>query len=110
MRKTPSPTVTIRVRKEEKSRTVFGPDLNDVRLDPNEGIPRFVVKCIECIELPENIKTNGIYRASGNKVLIEGVRKKMNERHHIRKDLIWTFLEKQDVHTLTGSLKLFFAI
>uniref|UniRef100_A0A1B0GQJ0 Uncharacterized protein n=1 Tax=Phlebotomus papatasi TaxID=29031 RepID=A0A1B0GQJ0_PHLPP len=106
--KTPSPTVSIRARKEEKSRTVFGPNLNDIRLDPDEGIPKFVVKCIQCIEMQENITTNGIYRASGNKILIEAVRKKMNERHHIRKDLIWTFLEKQDVHTLTGSLKLFF--
>ncbi|XP_059618675.1 uncharacterized protein LOC132263111 [Phlebotomus argentipes] len=103
-----SPPVSIRLKKEEKSKIVFGPNLNDILLDPNEQIPKFVVRCIKCIEDYENITTNGIYRASGNKNLIEAVRKKMNEKHHIRKDLIWTFLEKQDVHTLTGSLKLFF--
>ncbi|GAB0094022.1 Rho GTPase activation protein [Sergentomyia squamirostris] len=103
-----SPIALIRLKREEKPKPVFGKDLQDVRLDPDLGVPRFIVKCIEIIEEEENIKTNGIYRASGNKILIEEVRKKMNEKHNFRKDYIWNFLEKQDVHTLTGSLKMFF--
>lgn len=96
--------------KQDKQRTViFGNDLSTIRLDGQEtGVPRFVVECIRLIEEPENIQTNGVYRASGNKNSIEMVKKRMNDRLNLRKDTIWQFLEKQDVHTLTGSLKLFF--
>lgn len=95
-------------RDDKTKSVIFGGDLNTLKLDPETGVPKFVTECIRLIELPENIQTNGIYRASGNKNSIETVRKKMNEKHNLRKDLMWQFLEKQDVHTLTGSLKLFF--
>lgn len=95
--------------KQDRQRTVvFGSDLNTLKLDMDTGVPKFVVECIRLIEEPENIQTNGIYRASGNKNSIELVKKRMNERLNIRRDTMWQFLEKQDVHTLTGSLKLFF--
>lgn len=95
--------------KQDKQRTViFGTDLNTMKLDPETGVPKFVVECIRLIEEPENIQTNGVYRASGNKNSIETVKKRMNDRLNLRKDTIWQFLEKQDIHTLTGSLKLFF--
>lgn len=96
-------------REQDKQRTViFGSDLSTLKLDAEAGVPKFVVECIRLIEEPENIQTNGVYRASGNKNSIELVRKRMNDRLNLRKDTIWQFLEKQDVHTLTGSLKLFF--
>lgn len=95
--------------KQDKQRTViFGSDLNTMKLDAETGVPKFVVECIRLIEEPENIQTNGVYRASGNKNSIELVKKRMNDRLNLRKDTIWQFLEKQDIHTLTGSLKLFF--
>lgn len=95
--------------KQDKQRTViFGSDLNTLKLDGESGVPKFAVECIRLIEEPENVQTNGVYRASGNKNSIELVRKRMNDRLNLRKDTIWQFLEKQDVHTLTGSLKLFF--
>lgn len=95
--------------KLEKQRTVvFGSDLNTLKLDPDTSVPKFVVECIRLIQQPESIQTNGVYRASGNKNSIEMVKKRMNDRLNLRKDTIWQFLEKQDVHTLTGSLKLFF--
>lgn len=96
-------------REQDKQRTVvFGSDLSTLKLDTDTGVPKFVVECIRLIEEPDNIQTNGVYRASGNKNSIEMVRKRMNDRLNLRKDTIWQFLEKQDVHTLTGSLKLFF--
>ena len=105
----PSSPRDVEAAKQEKQRTViFGSDLNTLKLDPDTGVPKFVAECIRLIEQPENIQTNGVYRASGNKNSIEMVKKRMNDRLNLRKDTIWQFLEKQDVHTLTGSLKLFF--
>lgn len=97
------------LRKDKDRMTIFGPGLSTIKLDEVEGVPKFVVECVKLIEATENIQTNGIYRASGNKNSIELVKKRMNnDRQYLRRDTVWQFLEKQDVHTLTGSLKLFF--
>ncbi|XP_062536884.1 uncharacterized protein LOC134205564 isoform X2 [Armigeres subalbatus] len=83
---------------------VFGVELSQVRQDNVHHVPRFVVECVEILKQPENIETSGLYRASGNKNSIESIKKKMNEKRSKK----YEFLKKQDVHSLTGSLKLFF--
>ncbi|XP_055589768.1 uncharacterized protein LOC129741935 isoform X2 [Uranotaenia lowii] len=84
---------------------VFGVELEQVERDEKLQVPRFMVECVEILKEPEYMCTSGLYRASGNKNSIETIKKKMNERRSPKK---YDFLKKQDVHSLTGSLKLFF--
>lgn len=56
---------------------VFGVPLEKADIDPVENVPRFVIECIKIIEKTENLTTNGIYRASGNKNNIELIKKKV---------------------------------
>ncbi|EAT33389.1 AAEL014335-PA [Aedes aegypti] len=84
---------------------VFGVELSLVEQDDKFKVPRFVVECVEILKEQENIETSGLYRASGNKNSIENIKKKLNEKRSPKK---YEFLKKQDVHSLTGSLKLFF--
>lgn len=58
--------------------TVFGVELHEVEKDDiDTAIPKFVVECMKIIEMEENIRTNGIYRASGKKDSIDKLRKKV---------------------------------
>lgn len=57
---------------------VYGVELEEVEKDDKfTDIPKFVVECIKIIEMEENIRTNGIYRASGKKDSIDKLRKKV---------------------------------
>lgn len=89
---------------------VFGCDLDRVEKDhPNYPyIPRLVKECIELLNQEENIKTPGIYRASGNKMCIESIKKKINEKKFSKKESKYSILFNQDIHTLTGILKMYF--
>lgn len=100
-----SKTKEIKIKREKDRGIVYGVELEKVEKDLEHiNVPRFVVVCIAIIEEEENITTNGIYRASGNKNSIELVKKKMNEKRENK----YCILEKQDLHTLTGVLKMFF--
>lgn len=89
---------------------VFGCDLDRVEKDhPNYPyIPRIVKECIELLNQEENIKTLGIYRASGNKMCIESIKKKINEKKYSKKESKYSLLLNQDIHTITGILKMYF--
>ncbi|XP_055548936.1 uncharacterized protein LOC129732254 [Wyeomyia smithii] len=84
---------------------VFGVELDHVERDEKLQIPRFLFEVTEILKEHEYINTSGLYRASGNKNSIENIKKKLNEKRSPKK---YEFLKKQDVHSLTGSLKLFF--
>lgn len=112
---------------------VYGVELDDVERDDTfTEIPKFVVECIKIIEMEENIRTNGIYRASGKKDSIDKLRKKvgwlfpgvrrpatkiyalfmqsqfqMNESK-LRRGTKYVSLKDEDIHTVTGALKQFF--
>ncbi|XP_058443889.1 uncharacterized protein LOC131425766 [Malaya genurostris] len=83
---------------------VFGIELHQVELDERQQVPRFIVEVVDILEKTECLETSGLYRASGNKNSIENIKKKLNEKRSLKK---YEFLKKQDVHSLTGSLKLF---
>lgn len=73
-----SPPMEVK-RLNQNGTIVFGTTLDEVEKDDEfKDIPKFVVKCVEVIELEENIRTNGIYRASGKKESIDKLRKKVN--------------------------------
>lgn len=57
---------------------IYGVELGELEKDEQHtAIPRFVVECVKVIESPENLTTNGIYRASGKKESIDKLKKKV---------------------------------
>ncbi|KAF4520822.1 hypothetical protein B566_EDAN007117 [Ephemera danica] len=66
-------------------------------------VPIFVQRCIATIECkPENMKTDGLYRASGNLSQVQKIRLQVDQNNLNVLD------QEEDVHVLTGALKLFF--
>ncbi|XP_068231658.1 uncharacterized protein [Palaemon carinicauda] len=82
---------------------VFGSTLAELASQDKTGTPLFVLKCINNIEKSEeNLRTDGLYRISGNAAQIQKIRYEIAQRNY-------TVLSKEkDVHNLSGSLKLFF--
>merc|ERR1712038_633694 len=63
---------------------------------------RFVERCIAEIERGDKIKTDGVYRQGGNICTIQKIRLEVDKGN-------LSILETmEDVHVLTGALKLFF--
>lgn len=74
-----SPPMEIK-RLNQTGHLVFGVTLDQVEKDDKlTDIPKFVVECIKVIELEENLRTNGIYRASGKKDSIDKLRKRVRQ-------------------------------
>ncbi|KAL1123344.1 hypothetical protein AAG570_002429, partial [Ranatra chinensis] len=86
-----------------KDEPVFGTHLDQACGNNCPKVPQFVQKCIECIEVSlENMKTDGLYRASGNLSQIQKIRLQIDQNNY-------SVLEREeDVHVLTGALKLYF--
>jgi hypothetical protein len=65
-------------------------------------VPVFVQKCVGQIEKGDLLKTDGVYRQSGNLSTIQKIRLQVDQGN-------LAILESvEDVHVLTGALKLFF--
>lgn len=87
--------------------TVFGCSLDQVEKDiDHKDVPRFIVECTKLIEI--HVKCHGLYRISGNKTIIEAVRKKLNEKKTSKKESKYAVLQGHDIHTLCGLLKMYF--
>ena len=86
-----------------KDEPVFGCHLAALCTADESPVPKFVQQVVELIESkPENMKADGIYRASGNLSQIQKIRCQVDQYN-------WAVLElEEDVHVLTGCLKLFF--
>ena len=86
-----------------KNEPVFGTTLGLLTKSDQSEIPIFVKKCIAVIESkPEYLKTDGVYRQSGNLSVIQKIRLQIDQGN-------FNILETvDDVHVLTGALKLFF--
>ncbi|XP_014241666.1 rho GTPase-activating protein 9-like isoform X2 [Cimex lectularius] len=90
-----------------KDEPVFGCYLEQACGHSNTGphgkVPLFVVKCIAAIESSEeNMKAVGLYRASGNLSQIQKIRLQIDQNNYTG------LAKEEDVHVLTGALKLFF--
>ncbi|CAB3246029.1 unnamed protein product [Arctia plantaginis] len=89
-----------------KDEPVFGRNLEEVCPPPAPNTPRvpeFVVTCIKEIERsPENMSTDGLYRASGNLSQVQKIRLEVDQNK------MTVIANNPDIHVLTGSLKLFF--
>ncbi|KAJ8916582.1 hypothetical protein NQ315_000226 [Exocentrus adspersus] len=81
---------------------IFGNTLWNI-YHAEKGVPMFILKTMELIELPENITSLGIYRTSGNLATIQKIRFEVDKG---RLGILDEY--RKDVDVLTGCLKLFF--
>ncbi|XP_055077902.1 rho GTPase-activating protein 15 isoform X2 [Periophthalmus magnuspinnatus] len=82
---------------------VFGCCLEMLCERERSTVPRFVRLCTEAVER-RGLDTDGIYRVSGNLAVIQKLRFKVNHEEKLNLDES----EWEDIHVITGALKLFF--
>ncbi|CAL8304191.1 unnamed protein product [Lota lota] len=81
---------------------VFGCHLATLCIQERTTVPSFVEKCIRAVER-RGLDIDGIYRVSGNLAIIQKLRYKADHEELDLEDGQW-----EDVHVITGALKLFF--
>ncbi|KAJ8364768.1 hypothetical protein SKAU_G00135990 [Synaphobranchus kaupii] len=81
---------------------VFGCQLTTLCAQEKTTIPSFVEKCIKAVER-RGVDIDGIYRVSGNLAVIQKLRFKADHDELDLEDGQW-----EDIHVITGALKLFF--
>uniref|UniRef100_F1KYG0 WW domain-containing protein tag-325 n=1 Tax=Ascaris suum TaxID=6253 RepID=F1KYG0_ASCSU len=80
---------------------VFGSTLQAICQHEHSMVPRFIQLVTEVIE-SRGLDTDGLYRVSGNLSAIQKI------RCHVDQEKYEVLLREEDVHVLTGALKLFF--
>uniref|UniRef100_A0A3B1JZS6 Rho GTPase activating protein 9 n=1 Tax=Astyanax mexicanus TaxID=7994 RepID=A0A3B1JZS6_ASTMX len=100
---------------------VFGCSLEVLCEREKSTVPRFVRNCTETVE-KKGLETDGIYRVSGNLAVIQKLRFAVNHERAVSTDGRYLFPEElvqvdridledpqwEDIHVITGALKLFF--
>ncbi|KAL7372773.1 hypothetical protein ABVT39_022201 [Epinephelus coioides] len=81
---------------------VFGCHLATLCAQERTSVPSFVEKCIRAVE-KRGLDIDGLYRVSGNLAIIQKLRFKADHEELDLEDGQW-----EDVHVITGALKLFF--
>ncbi|XP_022371515.1 rho GTPase-activating protein 12 [Enhydra lutris kenyoni] len=82
---------------------VFGANLANLCQRENGTVPKFVKLCIEHVEA-YGLDIDGIYRVSGNLAVIQKLRFAVNHDEKLDlNDSKW-----EDIHVITGALKMFF--
>ncbi|XP_045410078.1 rho GTPase-activating protein 12 isoform X1 [Lemur catta] len=82
---------------------VFGSNLASLCQRENSTVPKFVKLCIEHVE-EHGLDVDGIYRVSGNLAVIQKLRFAVNHDEKLDlNDSKW-----EDIHVITGALKMFF--
>ncbi|XP_070782610.1 rho GTPase-activating protein 27-like [Enoplosus armatus] len=81
---------------------VFGCHLATLCAQEKTTVPNFVEKCIKAVE-KRGLDIDGLYRVSGNLAVIQKLRFKADHEELDLEDGQW-----EDVHVITGALKLFF--
>ncbi|XP_076866264.1 rho GTPase-activating protein 27 isoform X2 [Brachyhypopomus gauderio] len=82
---------------------VFGCHLDTLCHRENTSVPRFVEKCIKVVER-RGLNVDGIYRVSGNLAVIQKLRYIVDREE----DLDLDDGQWEEIHVITGALKLFF--
>ncbi|XP_066056063.1 rho GTPase-activating protein 12 isoform X10 [Chamaea fasciata] len=82
---------------------VFGSNLTSLCQRENSTVPKFVKLCIEHVE-EHGLDIDGLYRVSGNLAVIQKLRFAVNHDEKLDlNDSKW-----EDIHVITGALKMFF--
>ncbi|KAL7745450.1 hypothetical protein ACLKA6_015457 [Drosophila palustris] len=89
---------------EQSKYPLFGARLNALELNMSDHpyVPRFVVDVCAHIERSDCIEQDGLYRASGNKLLVDELKRKLTHLYDPR------WLQTDDINTLTSLHKQFF--
>ncbi|XP_074977688.1 rho GTPase-activating protein 9 isoform X3 [Caretta caretta] len=101
---------------------VFGCRLDALCQREKDTVPRFVRLCVEAVEKRAGLDADGIYRVSGNLAVIQKLRFAVDRERAVTSDGRYVFPEQpcqeerlsladpewDDVHVVTGALKLFF--
>ncbi|XP_048846422.1 rho GTPase-activating protein 27-like isoform X2 [Brienomyrus brachyistius] len=82
---------------------VFGCSLENLCGREKSTVPSFVNKCIKSVE-KRGLDTDGIYRVNGNLAVIQKLRYKVDHEE----DLDLDDGQWEEIHVITGALKLFF--
>eukprot|EP00092_Neocalanus_flemingeri_P097525 GFUD01124291.1.p1 GENE.GFUD01124291.1~~GFUD01124291.1.p1 ORF type:complete len:320 (-),score=89.13 GFUD01124291.1:40-999(-) len=86
-----------------KSKRVFGSTISAIVKADGTGIPKFLTKCISLIaDNPSHMNSEGLYRRNGIMATIQSLRFEVDQGRLIKLDLV------ENVHILTGLIKLFF--
>ncbi|XP_054615009.1 rho GTPase-activating protein 27 [Dunckerocampus dactyliophorus] len=81
---------------------MFGCHLDTLCHRENATTPKFMEKCIRAVDR-RGLDVDGIYRVSGNLAVIQKLRHKADHEEHLDlEDGQW-----EDIHVITGALKLF---
>nr|XP_015199575.1 PREDICTED: rho GTPase-activating protein 9 [Lepisosteus oculatus] len=100
---------------------VFGCRLDALCEREKSSVPKFVRLCAEAVE-KRGLETDGIYRVSGNLAVIQKLRFKVDHERAVTTDGRYLFPEElvqeeklnlddsewEDIHVITGALKMFF--
>ena len=92
---------TLREKGIFKDEPVFGCTLSNLCAREKATVPQFVKSCIQAIE-KKDLKADGIYRVCGNLSQVQKLRFQVNQDNYSG---MW---KEDDVHVLTGLLKMFF--
>uniref|UniRef100_A0A915PNS4 Uncharacterized protein n=1 Tax=Setaria digitata TaxID=48799 RepID=A0A915PNS4_9BILA len=84
-----------------KPEPVFGSTLTAICHHEQTTVPRFIQLVTEVVE-SKGLDTDGLYRVSGNLSSIQRIRCQVDQEKYV------ALLAEDDVHVLTGALKLFF--
>lgn len=84
-----------------KPEPVFGSTLSAICQHENSLVPKFIRVITEVIE-SKGLETDGIYRVSGNLSAVQKIRCQADQ------DDYKALVAEEDIHVLTGALKLFF--
>ncbi|XP_072028673.1 rho GTPase-activating protein 15-like isoform X2 [Amphiura filiformis] len=87
-----------------REENVFGKQLAHLCEKERTMVPTFVTKCISAID-KRGLQVDGIYRVSGNLSLIQKLRFQIDQEIPVDFD---SSPYKEDIHVLTGALKLYF--
>eukprot|EP00092_Neocalanus_flemingeri_P013690 GFUD01014765.1.p1 GENE.GFUD01014765.1~~GFUD01014765.1.p1 ORF type:complete len:358 (+),score=82.60 GFUD01014765.1:63-1136(+) len=86
-----------------KSNLVFGSTISAIAKTDGTKVPKFLTKCISLIaDNPSHMNSEGLYRRNGNMATIQSLRFEVDQGRLIKLDLV------ENVHILTGLIKLFF--
>uniref|UniRef100_A0A7E4UTA6 PH domain-containing protein n=1 Tax=Panagrellus redivivus TaxID=6233 RepID=A0A7E4UTA6_PANRE len=80
---------------------IFGSTLTAICVHDHSHVPRFLTEIINVIE-KKGLELDGIYRVSGNLSAIQKIRCQVDHDHY---EVLW---KEDDIHVLTGAVKLFF--
>lgn len=87
-----------------RNEPVFGNKLENLTKNNNEPfVPQIIISCMTILERPENIRSVGIYRTSGNLATIQKIRFAIDNNNY---SILGTYAKDCDV--ISGTLKLFF--